>query len=210
MTVRDTTPPVPGRSRPPASHRRGRLAALLRLACAGLLGLAAALLVSCGSSGKGLIPTGDAGPLQSDFEGVAQAAENGDGSCAATAEAIRKTEQDFAALPTSVDAGLRTTLERGISNLRSRALSLCAQPLAQTTTTSASPPHTATSTPTITTPTVTETTQTVTTPTVTETPPTPGGGTPAPGVEEQAPGAGNSVGGGTGAGESGGNQEAGK
>ncbi len=210
MTVRDPLPSVSGLPRRPLRPRRKRIDALLRLVCAGLLGLAAALLLSCGSSAKGLIPTGDAGPLQSDFEAVAQAAENGDGSCTATAEAIRKTEQDFGALPTSVDAGLRRTLERGISNLRSRALSLCAQPLAQTTTTSASPPRT-TSTPTVTTPTVTETTPTVSTPTVTETaPPTPGGGTPAPGVEEP-PDAGNNVGGGTGAGgENGGSQEAGK
>jgi hypothetical protein len=206
MTVRNSTPSVSPTPSDSVGPRRGRLTACLRLACAGLLGLAAALLVSCGSSGKGLIPTGDAGPLQSDFEAVAQAAQNGDGSCTATAEAIRKTEQDFAALPSSVDAGLRSTLQQGISNLRSRALSLCAQPLAQTTTTSASPPRTTNSTPTVTTPIVTETTPTVTTPTVTEPAPTPGGGTPAPGVEEPAPG----VGGGTGAGEGGEGQEAGK
>lgn len=191
--------------------RRRRLTGVLRLACAGLLGVAAALLVACGSSGKGLIPTGDAGPLQSDFEAVAQAAENGDGSCTATAEAIRKTEQDFGALPASVDAGLRGTLEKGIANLRSRALSLCAQPLAQTTTTSASPPRTTSTQTTTTTPTVTETAPAVTTPTVPETAPTPGGGTPAPGVGEPAPETGNGVGGGTGVGgESGGSQEAGK
>lgn len=212
MTVYAPTPSAPGAPCLPAGPRRRRLTAFLRLACAGLLGLAAALLVSCGGSGKGLIPTGDAGPLQSDFEAVARAAENGDGSCTETAEAIRKTEHDFAALPLSVDAGLRSTLERGISNLRSRALSLCAQPLAQTTTTDASPLRTTTSTQTATTPPVTETTPTVTTPTVTETPPTPGGGTSAPGVEEQAPGTGNSVGGGTGAGagENGVGQEPGK
>lgn len=202
MTVRDPMPSTPGAPSRPMVLRRRRLAALLRLACAGLLGLAAAVLISCGSSGKGLIPTGDAGPLQSDFEAVAQAAENGDGSCTATAEAIRKTEQDFAALPLSVDAGLRSTLERGISNLRSRALSLCAQPLAQTTTTSASPSRT-TSTPTVTTPTVTQTTSTQTTPTITTpaTPTTssPGGGTPAP-TPEVSPGAGEAQGG-TGAGE---------
>lgn len=206
MTVRVPTSSVPGASRRPIATRRRRFTALLRLACAGLLGLAAALLVSCGSSGKGLIPTGDAGPLQSDFEAVAQAAESGDGSCTATAEAIRKTEQDFTAMPTSVDAGLRRTLERGISNLRSRALSLCAQPLAQTTTTSASP-RTATSTPTLTTPTVTQTTSTQTTPTI-STPTTPatsspGGGTPAP-TPEVSPGAGGPQGG-TGAGEANGN-----
>jgi hypothetical protein len=203
MNVSDPTPSVPVDLRPTIGPRRRRLTALLRLACAGLLGLAAALIVSCGSSGKGLIPTGDAGPLQSDFEAVAQAAENGDGSCTATAKAIRKTEQDFSALPTSLDAGLRSTLERGISNLRSRALSLCAQPLAQTTTTSASPPRTTTSTPTVITPTVTQTTSTQTTPTITTpTAPTtsgPGGGTPAP-TPEVAPSAGGPQGG-TGAGE---------
>jgi hypothetical protein len=98
----------------------------LRLISAGLLGVAAALLVSCGSSGKGLIPSGDAGPLQSDFEAVAQAAESGDGSCTATAEAIRKTEQDFNALPSTIDAGLRDTLTKGITNLGARAPLFCA------------------------------------------------------------------------------------
>jgi hypothetical protein len=204
VTVLSPSPSVRDVLRRPVSPRHKRLTKLLRLACAGLLGLAAALLVSCGGSGKGLIPTGDAGPLQSDFEAVARAAENGDGSCTATAEAIRKTEQDFGALPTSVDAGLRRTLERGISNLRSRALSLCAQPLAQTTTTSASPPQT-TSTPATTTPTVTQTTSTQTTPTITTptTPATssPGGGTPAPTpTPEGSPGVGGPQGG-TGAGE---------
>jgi hypothetical protein len=208
MTVRHPTPSLPGAPRRSMGPGRKRLTALLRLACAGLLGVAAALLVSCGSSGKGLIPTGDAGPLQSDFEAVAQAAETGDGNCTATAEAIRKTEQDFAALPASVDAGLRDTLEKGIANLRSRALSLCAQPLAQTTTTSASPPratHTQTTTATTTTPTVTQTTGTVTTPTSTvPTTPVPGGGTPAPTTPapEVTPGAGGGAQGGTGAGES--------
>jgi hypothetical protein len=204
VTVLSPSPSARDVLRRPVSPRHKRLTKLLRLACAGLLGLAAALLVSCGGSGKGLIPTGDAGPLQSDFEAVARAAENGDGSCTATAEAIRKTEQDFSALPTSVDAGLRRTLERGISNLRSRALSLCAQPLAQTTTTSASPSQT-TSTPATTTPTVTQTTSTQTTPTITTptTPATssPGGGTPAPiPTPEGSPGVGGPQGG-TGAGE---------
>ena len=60
-----------------------------------MLGVLAASLVACGSSGKGLIPTGDAGPLQSDFEAVVQAAENGDGSCSATESALLRTEQDF-------------------------------------------------------------------------------------------------------------------
>jgi hypothetical protein len=202
-----------------ASHnpRRFKPRICLRLLLTGLLGVAAALLVACGSSGKGLIPTGDAGPLQSDFEAVAQAAESGDGSCAATAEAIRKTEQDFSALPATIDAGLRNTLDRGITNLRSRALALCAQPLAQATSTSATT-NTTTSTET-TPPTETQTTGTQTTPTVTVPTPGPGGGTPAPG--EATPGVGGEANGGAGneggagvggneAGGAGGGQEAGK
>jgi hypothetical protein len=174
---------------------------LIGLLLAGLLGLAAALLVACGSSGKGLIPTANAGPLQSDFEAVAQAAQSGEGSCTATEAAIAKTESDFAALPSTVDRGLHKTLGLGIANLRRRALALCAQPLPQTSTTTSTP---ATTTSTETTPTTSTThTETTTTPTTTTTTPptatTPGGGTPAPG-NESSPGAASGPGGGTGIG----------
>lgn len=181
-----------------------RWSGLIRLAAACLLGVAAAVLVSCGSSGKGLIPLANAGPLQSDFEAVARAAQSGDGNCTATTEAINKTEQDFAALPATIDAGLRQTLRKGISNLRERALALCTQPLAQTTTTSS--PRTTTTTKTETQPPAptTQTTSTQTMPTTPTTPTTPapnsGGGTVAPG-SESPPGVG--PGGGTGAGEAG-------
>jgi hypothetical protein len=187
-------------------------------ACAfALLGVCAALLLSCSSSGKGLIPTGDAGPLQSDFEAVARAAENGDGDCASTESALLKTDQDFTRLPSSVDAGLRDTLRRGIENLRSRSLALCAQPLPQATTQTT--PKTTTSVPT-TTPTTTETqtTGTSTPSTPTPGPSGPGGGTPGPGeeVEEEANGDGKAKGkgdqgaGGIGPGTGDGGQEAGK
>jgi hypothetical protein len=172
---------------------------------AGLLGVAAALLIAaCGSSGGKLIPVADAGPLQSDFEAVAQAAETGNGECSATEAAITTTEQSFSALPATVDAGLRQTLRQGIDNLRSHALALCAQPLAQATSTSTTPKTTAsTTTTTSTTPSTPTTTPTTTTPTTpptgTETTPGTGGGTPAPGVGEETPAA---PGGGTGAGES--------
>ena len=208
------TPTQPERSQRPGNGGRGdhggrggrRRSALIRLLCAGLLGAAAAaLLAACGSSGKGLIPEANAGPLQSDFEAVAQAAQSGNGNCTKTTEAINKTERDFAALPSTIDPGLRQTLSTGISNLRERALALCTQPLAQTTTTSA-PRTTTTTTPTTTTtttPTTPPTTGTQTTPTTPTTPATPnnGGGTVAPGSE--SPG-GVGPGGGTGAGESGG------
>ena len=172
---------------------------------AGLLGVAAALLIAgCASSSGKLIPLADAGPLQSDFEAVAQAAETGNGDCSATEAAISTTEQDFNELPTTVDAGLRQTLRQGIDNLRSHALALCAQPLAQatvTSTTAKTTPSTTTSTS-VTTPATTETTTTppVTAPTNPTTPGS-GGGTQAPGVGEETP----APGGGTGAEENNGN-----
>jgi hypothetical protein len=190
MSMRDAT-------RRSKSPRRARiLAAIPRLLIAGVLGVGAALLVSCGSSGKGLIPTGNAGPLQSDFEAVARDAQNGNGRCTATEAAITKTEKDFGALPAAVDAGLRSRLREGITNLRTRALEVCGQPLPQATVTTA--PRTTTSTQTTpTTPTVTQTTTTQTAPTTsTPTATGPGGGTPAPGEEVPPEGTGKDHGGG--------------
>ena len=167
----------------------------IRTVSVALLGAAAALLVSCGSSGNGLIPTANAGPLQSDFEAVAQAAAVGNGDCAATESALGKTEQDFLALPASVDAGLHSRLVLGISNLRKRALAMCIQPTdTATSTTGAETTPTTTSTSTETTPTTTPSTTTTTststetTPTTT-TPPSQNGGTEASG-EGSSPGAG--------------------
>jgi hypothetical protein len=183
---------------------------LLRGAIACMLGLAAAVVISCGSSGAGLIPAGNAGPLQSDFEEIASAAQSGNGSCSATEAAILKTERDFRALPASINAALSSKLREGIANLRTRALTLCAQPLAQPTVTSTTPTTTQT-TPAQTTPTTTQTTPTQTTPTTTTTTPTttgPGGGTPAPGGEP-APGGGGSEPGSSGGAGAGG-QEGGK
>jgi hypothetical protein len=159
----------------------------LRAALAAILGTLAAILVACGGSSAGLIPVANGGPLQSDFEAVAQAAQTGNGNCTETEAALAKTEQDLAALPSSVDSGLRNTLHQGTENLRKRALALCAQPLAQTNTvptlkiptTPRTTPTTTDTTPTITT-TTTATPPPVTTPTTT-TPPGPGGGTVAPG-----------------------------
>jgi hypothetical protein len=197
---------VSARADHPAVRRRRRArSSILRAALAGALGIAAALLVSCGGSSAKLIPLADAGPLQSDFETIAQDAEAGNGSCSATESAVLKTEQDFTSLPASVDSGLRQTLRQGIENLRARALALCAQPLAQTTPTSTTPKTTtSTTTPTTTTNTTTTTTETTpptTTPSTTPTTTTPGGGTPAPGVGETPPAGGGAPGGGTGAGE---------
>jgi hypothetical protein len=148
----------------------------LWLLSGGLLGASAALLVSCGSSGK-LIPVANSEPLQKDFEEVARAAEGGHGSCSGTEAAIRKTERDFAGLPASLDAGLRRRLGEGMSKLREDALGLCAQPSTQTATTTTPRTTTSTTTSTSTTPPSTSTTPPTNTNTTTTT--GPGGGTPA-------------------------------
>jgi hypothetical protein len=205
---------------PPSSTTSSRRVQLSRALAAALLGLTATLLLACGSSSKGLIPASDAGPLQSDFETVQQAAENGDGNCATTEAALLKTNEDLTALPSTVDAGLRNNLRQGVANLRVRALALCAQPLPQTTPTTETPkPTTTATTPTTTTPPTTSTSTTTTPPATTPTTPTPGGGTPAPGAGETPPAGGNEQGngpgdggnraGGAGPGEGGG-QEGGK
>ena len=82
MTMQDPSRSAISR-RPPAATL------MLRCALAALLGVAAALIISCGSSGAGLIPTGNAGPLQSDFETVAQAVPPGP----LTLIAMRSTSQ---------------------------------------------------------------------------------------------------------------------
>jgi hypothetical protein len=215
VTVRSPNPRRGARRRPVIRRPVIRRRHAARLSAAALLGVGAALLVSCGSSGSGLIPMGDAGPLEGDFQAVAQAAREGDGDCTATEAAIGRMESDLHTLPATVDAGLRGRLEEGTSHLRARALTLCAQPLAQATATTSqstiakptkTTPTTSTTgtqtTPTTSTPT-TSTTSTGVTPT-TSVPSGAGGGTPAPGSEGRAgegePGA---SGGGTGVGEAG-------
>ena len=162
-----------------------RMRSHLRLIPAGLLGVGAAVLVSCGSSGKGLIPLSYAGPLQSDFQAVLQAAQEGDGNCEATEAKIRKTEHDLQALPASVDGGLRGRLAEGIANLSAHARVLCTQPLAQTTTTTetttVTTPAASATQPTATTPSTTPSTGTAPTPTTSQ-PSGEEGGTQAPGA----------------------------
>ncbi len=166
----------------------------LRLLSAAVLGAGAAVLVSCGSSGTGLIPAQSAGPLLRDFQAVEAAAKVGDGNCASTEAALATTESDYHALPSSIDAGLRARLEEGVSHLHERALALCAQPLAQTTTTGESTSATkAVAPPTATTETSTTTgEQTSTTGTGAST--TPSATTPSGTEGGTAPGVGNGEG----------------
>jgi hypothetical protein len=177
----------------------------IRLLCAGLLGVLAAVLVSCGSSGAGLIPAENAGPLLADFQAVERDARAGNGSCAATETAIRKTESDFQLLPASVDAGLHGRLHEGIAKLHELALEACAAPLSQTTATGESTSPAKTAAPPSTTETqTTPTTATQTTPTTATTPGatqpsgTEGGTAPGVGGGEGQAGEGGAGGGGQG------------
>jgi hypothetical protein len=159
----------------------------LRLALAGSLGLATALLMSCGGGGSpNLIPAGNAGPLKDDFAAVASAVAAGDCSTAATA--VQKAQADLAALPNTVDSALRAKLTSGVNNLAAIEPGECTSVTTATTPTTAT---TVTTTPPTTTTQPTTTTSTQTTPTTTPTtttdtgttPPLPsnGGGQPAPG-----------------------------
>ncbi len=175
---------------------------LLPLPLAALLGVLAAVLVACGSSGTGLIPAASAGPLASDFQAVERAAQAGNGSCGATEAALSTTEHDFHLLPSSVDAGLHGRLAEGIRQLRATALEMCAQPAATSTTstgetstqTQIDPPAT-TSTGTQTTSTGTSTTPASTTGAGTTPTTTPSEGGTAPEVGEGQAGEGGASGG---------------
>jgi uncharacterized membrane protein YgcG len=184
------------------AYSRTALLRALKIAVAALLGISAALLVACGTSGTGLIPAASAGPLQSDFEAVSQAAQNGNGNCLTTESALGKTEQDFLALPSTVDPGLKKRLREGIANLRKVALEMCAQPSATATTATTQTTTTPTTT-TQTTPSTTTTTNTTpTTPSTTGiTPPNNGGGTPAHEESEESQGKGRGKGNGEGEGK---------
>lgn len=126
----------------------------MKLSIAAMLAAAAMLLAACGGS-SGLIPEGNAGPLRSDFEAVASAAENGNGNCASTERAIAKTEADFAKLPSSVSSALRTRLSEGIEHLATQARVACTNPVGGGTTTTGTQETTSSSTSTTTTTTTT-------------------------------------------------------
>jgi hypothetical protein len=156
------------------------------LLLAGILGLATAFVISCGSSGRGLISSSDAGPLKGAFDNVASAVSAGD--CNATRVALDQARQDLMNLPPTVDARLRRKLARGLANLSRNARTDCRLNRTQPTNTQTTPPTQTTTTP----PTTTQppTTSTQTTGPATSPPPTTqtttsggsgNGGAPAPG-----------------------------
>jgi hypothetical protein len=144
----------------------------VRLGLAGVLGVGAALLVACGSGSSSLIPAGDAGPLQSDFDAVQSSVQSGD--CTQTKTEVQKTRQDLAALPGTINPQLLETLTTGVGTLAARAATECKQNAGPSTTTTgqtSTPTQTDTNTNTETNTTPTDT-NTDTTPTDTTPPPT--------------------------------------
>jgi cell division septation protein DedD len=144
-----------------------------------VLGVAAAMLVACGTGTKDGIPAADAGELKSQIEDVRQAVEAR--RCGDVPGQVRQVVAQVDRLPSSVDARLREELRNGAERLRSQAIEDCNASLAQTTET------VTTTVPTTTTPTTTQPpAATVTTPPTTQPPaptappaePVPGGGTP--------------------------------
>jgi uncharacterized membrane protein YgcG len=213
VRMRRPGPPRPAAGRPSLGRRLpAALGGGARLLAATLLGVLAAVLVSCGSSGAGLIPAASAGPLLGDFQAVERAAREAGGKCAATKAALSKTESNFQLLPASVDAGLHGRLHEGIVALRKLALEECTQPPSPTTTTGAStsatktaPPPTATTEAPTTSTSTTETPPTGTTPGATQTSGAEGGTAPGVGSESQAgEGGAGSAQGGSGEGANGG------
>jgi hypothetical protein len=183
-------------------YRSQLVRSILRLLLAGTLGLATAFVIACGSSGRGLISSADAGPLKTDFDNVASAVSAGD--CGATRTALDQARSDLNNLPPTVDPRVRDKLARGLANLDRNARGQCRQNRTQPTSTVTAPTSTQTTPSTQTTappPTSTQAPPPSTAPTTTQTTTTGGsgdGGTPAPGGGGGNGGnGGNGIGGGT-------------
>ena len=82
--------------------------------------------MACGSSGNGLIPAAQAGPLQSDIEAVEKAAEEGNGNCSATEAALLKTDRTSSRCPLAWTRRCGANCRLGIENLHKVALEACA------------------------------------------------------------------------------------
>jgi hypothetical protein len=133
----------------------------LPLLLAFALGLGAAGLTACGSSGgssKALIGADDADGLKSDFDAVASAVA--DGNCPKASQALLRAGTDIDQLPARVSKRLQRRLADGLDTLREQARQECAANLTQTSTTE-----------TVTQPVTTATTETATTPPPTTTTP---------------------------------------
>jgi cell division septation protein DedD len=159
-----------------------------------VLGVAAAALVACGSSGSSrrqFIPDRSAQRMSDALDDVRSAVDDGD--CTTAAEALARARGVLVNLPSSVSDRLVAQLREGLDNLRVVAPRECAENRAKSqtqtttetttpeaTTTETTPTTTTSTTPTTTTSTTATTTTTTTPPTTTTTPTDSSGGTTTP------------------------------
>ena len=141
------------------------MAKLLRILLPCALGIAAALLVSCGDT-SGLIPATDASQINQNIDAAQQNASAG--NCARASSAVDRALAHVNQLPSSVDPRLKARLVQGLQRLQATAATECLQNKTQATTDTTTSDTTTADT---TTQATTDTTPTDTTPTDT------GGGT---------------------------------
>jgi hypothetical protein len=179
-----------------------------------VLGLACAGLVACGASSGGRLPQSTADQLQGAIQDVKAASDNRD--CNGVRTGIAGAQRELERLGGGVDLKLRRRLREGVRTLQDRALTECAQPRTDVTsttetvetttpdtqTTETAPQTTTTTIPTVTTPAPTEPTTTTEPPTTTTTTPGDGTGGTSPGDgsgggsgDGFTPGVGNDTGG---------------
>ena len=149
----------------------------LPLLLALVLGVAAAALVACGSSGSSrrqFIPNRSAQRMSNALDDVRSAVDAGD--CTTAEQALARARGVLVNLPSSVSDRLVARLRQGLDNLRVVAPKECAENRAksqtQTTTTETTTPEATTETTPTTTTSTTPTTTTSTTATTTTTTPT--------------------------------------
>ena len=138
------------------------------------LGAGAALLVACGGTTKGGIPSASAGDLKSQIEDVQQAVDGG--RCDEVSGQLRQVDDGIDELPATVDERLTQALRDASDKLRASAISQCNEPEETETVTEPEPAETQTETvppETATVPPETATTPPETTPTPPETTPAP-------------------------------------
>jgi cell division septation protein DedD len=137
-----------------------------------VLGVAAAAVVACGSSGSSrrqFIPDRSAQRMSTALDDVRSAVDDGD--CTKAEQALARARGVLVNLPSSVSNRLVARLQQGLDNLRVIAPQECARNKTQTETTTTTetttPETTATETTPTTTTSTTPTTTTSTTPTTT-------------------------------------------
>ena len=133
----------------------------VRFPLAFLLGVAAAVLVACGSGGSSdkLLPSRSANRIKNDLADIRSAVDQQ--ACEAAQKALQDLNRDINRLSSKVDPRLRQNRREGYDKLAHRVPIDCQQPTTTTTTV----PTTTTTAPTTTetTPTTTETTPSTTT-----------------------------------------------